>query len=601
MPDAELELNPSTLDTPAVPATQYDKVRQPKPLRLWPGITIAALQLLVMFVVPLVLPNASSLTLIGGFFGGLLIFLWWLLLSRAPWVERLGVIGLMIVLVPVTKQVVHASIAGGMMGMMIIGMAVPLLALTLVGAAIVGARLSRGYRRLLFVATIVLSCATLTLLRTGGITGDAKSDLHWRWTKTPEQRLLAQAGDEPTTPGNALVTSSSAGAMTNSSWLGFRGSKRDGIVHGVRLETDWVQKPPVALWRKPIGPGWSSFAVRDNLLYTQEQRGDDEIVSCYNLTNGQPVWRHRDAARFYESNAGAGPRGTPTLNGDRVYTFGATGILNALDARTGNVLWTRNAAADTKAKLPGWGFSGSPLVVDEVVVVATSGVLAAYDVANGNQRWLGPLGGTGYSSPHLLTIDGVTQIVLATGQGTISVAPKDGSVLWKDPWAGDGIVQPAVTADGDLLIGSGSGLNSEVGVHRIAVKHESGGWTTKERWTSSELNPYFNDFVVHKDYAFGFEGSSISCIDLKNGESKWKGGSYGHGQLVLLADQDLLLIVSEAGELALVKATPDRFTELARFKAIAGKTWNHPVLVGDTLLVRNGEEMAAFRMTLAGP
>ena len=355
----------------------------------------------------------------------------------------------------------------------------------------------------------------------------------------------------------------------------------------------------MALWRKPIGPGWSSFSVRDNLLYTQEQRGDDEIVSCYNLTNGQPVWRHRDAARFYESNAGAGPRGTPTLNGDRVYTFGATGILNALDARTGNVVWTRNAAADTRAKLPGWGFAGSPLVVDDVVIVATSGVLAAYDVANGNQRWLGPAGGTGYSSPHLLTIDGVSQVVLLTGQGTISVAPKDGNVLWKDAWAGDGIVQPAVTADGDLLIGSGSGLNSEVGVHRIAVKHESSGWSTKEKWTSSELNPYFNDFVVHKDYAFGFEGSSIACIDLKNGESKWKGGSYGHGQLVLLADQDLLLIVSEEGELALVKATPDQFTEVARFKAIAGKTWNHPVLVGDTLLVRNGEEMAAFRMTLA--
>jgi outer membrane protein assembly factor BamB len=121
-------------------------------------------------------------------------------------------------------------------------------------------------------------------------------------------------------------------------------------------------------------------------------------------------------------------------------------------------VWTRNAAADTKAKLPGWGFAGSPLVVDDVVVVATSGVLAAYDVANGNQRWQGPAGGTGYSSPHLLIIDGVSQIVLLTGQGTISVAPKDGNVLWKDAWAGDGIVQ-AVTADGDLLIGSGSGLS----------------------------------------------------------------------------------------------------------------------------------------------
>lgn len=160
-------------------------------------------------------------------------------------------------------------------------------------------------------------------------------------------------------------------------------------------------------------------------------------------------------------------------------------------------------------------------------------------------------------------------------------------------------MQPGVTTDGDVLIGSGSGLGSEVGVLRVAVAHGAGGWTTKERWTSIGLKPYFNDFVVHKDSAFGFDGSSLACIDLKNGERKWKGGHYGHGQLLLLPDQDLLLAVSEEGELALIKATPDQFTELARFKAIEGKTWNHPVLVGDTLLVRNGEEMVAFRLSRA--
>ena len=127
----------------------------------------------------------------------------------------------------------------------------------------------------------------------------------------------------------------------------------------------------------------------------------------------------------------------------------------------------------------------------------------------------------------------------------------------------------------------------------------AGGWTTTERWTSYDLNPYFNDFVVHKEHAYGFDSGEISCIDLKSGEGKWRGGRYGMGQLILLSDQDLLLVVSEAGELALVKATPDQFTEVARFKAVAGKTWNHPVLVGDILLVRNSEEMAAFRLLVA--
>jgi hypothetical protein len=161
-------------------------------------------------------------------------------------------------------------------------------------------------------------------------------------------------------------------------------------------------------------------------------------------------------------------------------------------------------------------------------------------------------------------------------------------------------VQPAVLAGGDLLIGSGSGLAANTGMLRVTVAHEPGGWIVKERWTSAGLKPYFNDFVVHQGHAFGFDGSILACIDLEDGKRKWKGGRYGHGQLVLLPDQNLLLVLSEDGELALVSATPDKFTELARVPAIEGKTWNHPVLVGDVLLVRNGEEMAAFRLSLGG-
>jgi outer membrane protein assembly factor BamB len=365
----------------------------------------------------------------------------------------------------------------------------------------------------------------------------------------------------------------------------------------VRIETDWSKSPPVELWRRPIGPGWSSFAVHGNFLYTQEQRGNDEIVSCYNLTTGEPVWRHRDAARFWESNAGAGPRATPTVSKGRVYTFGATGILNALDARNGSVVWSRNAASDTKTKLPGWGFASSPLVVDDLVIVAAAGALAAYSIGTGEPRWYGPTGGWGYSSPHLSTIDGVAQVLLLNGEGAISVAPADGSLLWKHEWPGDSIVQPAVTAGGDVLIGSGAGMGRmESGMRRVAVAHGPGGWTVEERWTSKGLKPYFNDFVIHKGHAFGFDYGTVACIDLNDGKRKWKGGRYGHGQIILLPDQDLLLVLSEEGELALVAAVSDQFTELTRFRAIAGKTWNHPALVGDVLLVRNGEEMAAFRL-----
>jgi len=371
------------------------------------------------------------------------------------------------------------------------------------------------------------------------------------------------------------------------------------VIRGVQIVTDWSQSPPVQTWRRPIGPGWSSFAARGDLLYTQEQRGDDEVVACYNLITGEPVWRHRDAARFWESNGGAGPRGTPTLSNGRVCTFGATGILNVLDATDGAAVWSRNAASDTGRKIPGWGFASSPLVVGDMVIIATAGVLAAYDIGTGKPRWVGPAGGWGYSSPHLATIDGVPQILLLNGSGAISVAPDDGKLLWNHLWKSDGIVQPGVLAGGGVLLGSGSGLGGKVGVRRIAVARGPGGWTVNERWTSNGLKPYFNDFVVHKGHAFGFDGSLLACIDIEDGKRNWKGGRYGNGQFVLLSDQDALLVLSERGELALVAATPNEFKELARVPAIEGKTWNHPVLAGDVLLVRNSQEMAAYRLTLA--
>ena len=180
----------------------------------------------------------------------------------------------------------------------------------------------------------------------------------WRWTETSEERLLAQTDDD-----TRESPSSSAAAASDADWPGFRGPDRNGIVAGVRIATDWSASSPVELWRRPIGPGWSSFAVSGDLLYTQEQRGHDEVVACYNATTGEPVWSHRNGTRFWEAIGGPGPRGTPTFSDGRVYTFGATGILNALDAGDGAVVWSRNAASDTGTEIPDWGFASSPLVV----------------------------------------------------------------------------------------------------------------------------------------------------------------------------------------------------------------------------------------------
>jgi len=189
----------------------------------------------------------------------------------------------------------------------------------------------------------------------------------------------------------------------------------------------------------------------------------------------------------------------------------------------------------------------------------------------------------------------VEQILLLATPGAISVAPADGTVLWTHEWEGGAIVQPALTPDGDILINAMS-MTGGLGTRRLHVSKANGAWTVEERWTSNGLKPYFNDLVLHKGHAYGFDNNIMSAISLADGKRVWKGGRYGNGQVVLLAEQDLLLVISEEGELVLVSATPDKHTEIARFQALDGKTWNHPVIVGDVLLVRNGQEMAAFRL-----
>ncbi len=331
-----------------------------RPLRLWPGVVTVVLLLLARFGVKAVIPGFKGFALgmqwaLGA---ALAVVLWWAFFSRARWSERLGTIVLMIGGLAATWYLRHESMGAAWF----FAYAVPTLCLALVAGAAASRRLPDGPRRATLAATILLACGVWTLVRTEGITGDHALKFDWRWTKSPEERLLAQApaevpkepiaaraGDEPaavpkastiakTSPAAPLVaTRPEPPAMSERGfprveWSGFRGPERDGTSRGIRIETNWSASPPVELWRRPIGPGWSSFAVRGDLIYTQEQRGEDEVVACYNATTGAPVWTHRDAARFFESNGGAGPRGTPTLSDGRVYAFGATGIVNALDA-----------------------------------------------------------------------------------------------------------------------------------------------------------------------------------------------------------------------------------------------------------------------------
>ena len=456
---------------------------------------------------------------------------------------------------------------------------------------VVARRASARTRRLGLAAVLVLTWGAFTLIRTDGLWGDGGMVLHWRWTPTSEnlylEDLANRARDERRRERLALRPGD---------WPGFRGPERDGAVHGVTIMTDWDAAPPRPLWRQRIGPGWSSVAVVGDLLFTQEQRGQDEAVVCLNAGSGREVWAHTDPARFWDGQAGAGPRATPTFAGGRIYALGATGILNCLDAATGAREWSHDVAADAGARAPLWGFSSSPLVAGGLVVVFAGGDkgLLAYHADSGKLAWTAPAGNMSYSSPQLAVFGDQEQVLFLGDRGLMAVAPASGAVLWE--YAGDQALglprctQPQPLGKGQVLFGS----EPDRGTVLLDVTRQGKGWSAAPRWSSRQLKPSFNDFVVHRGAAFGFDGGIFCCLDVGTGKRRWKDGRYGHGQVLLLADQALLLVAAENGEVVLLAADPERHRELGRFQAIDGKTWNHPVIAHGRLYVRNAEEIACY-------
>jgi hypothetical protein len=290
-------------------------------------------------------------------------------LSRARWTERLGAVLLMIVALFGTSSILDLSFGTGLASVLFIVLAVQALGIALVVWAVATRGLSAGLRRTTMAAAILIAVGGWACVRVGGVTNDLKPELHWRWAQTPEERLLAQTASERVAlpaarhrPGFRQLFG--ADARLNSARRletpgiynaaapcgGFRGSRRDGIIPA-RIVTDWTASPPVELWRRLIGPGWSSFAVHSGLIYTQEQRGNDELVSCYNESTGKPVWIHRDQTRFYESGSGPGPRGTPTFNNDRVYAL-AHRYRERVEGDDGAAQWSATQRP-TQAQMPG--------------------------------------------------------------------------------------------------------------------------------------------------------------------------------------------------------------------------------------------------------
>ena len=514
----------------------------------------------------------------------LLIVVWWLRARGVGMRERiadLGLFALAQLLIVLTQP---------RFGAFMLAYSIPAMTAAVVFALALGAWFSPFARRVLTLAALGLCMAGFFALRIDTVGGGLSPVVVPRWSPTAAERSEAFA----------LPSSNQTATLPDQigpqDWPAFRGPNRDDTVTGVRFSTDW-STPPEVRWRHPIGPGMSSFAIVGDYAFTQEQRGGEEAVTCYDLQSGALVWANSVTAQF-EDSMGLGPRATPAYDRGRLYAMGATGILQCLDAATGATLWKQELGSDGGGDVPQYGFASSPLVVGDLVLVYGCGAggkgLIAFDCVKGEEVWVAAEGTRAYSSPHLAHLAGTPQALLLNSKGLQSFDPETGALLWEHDWPYNRYprcVQPLFVSADTIALGT----TGEKGTRLVRVTKDHDAWTSEEVWTTRKLRPYFNDGVAYEGFIYGYDGDRLNCIDGATGERRWQGERYG-GQIMLVTDMGALLVLSEAGEVALLDASPDAATELARYQAISGKTWNHPVVANGVLLVRNSEEVACIEL-----
>lgn len=418
------------------------------------------------------------------------------------------------------------------------------------------------------------------------------------------KKLEADRARQAESAAAAEIVSSAAapvGSEGAGTWPHFRGPGHDGISREAGLLAEWPEGGPPQLYRQPIGGGFAGFVADSNRAWTIEQRRADEVVTCYDLASGVELWAFGYGAAFVEQMGGDGPRATPTLDGDRVYALGAEGHLHCLDAATGNVVWKTNILGG--AQNLEWGMAGSPLVHDGKVFVTNSGLrgdsLLCLDKATGEEIWTALTKQQAYSSVITARLAGKTQLLNLAADRLNALDPATGERLWSFPWITQNYInvsQPVLLGADRVFLSSGYGNGCAV----IEIHSKAGKMKAAEQWFSEAMKNKFTSSVAIGGFAFGLDEGILACVDLATGKRMWKGGRYGHGQLLALGPSGAgprnarLIILGEKGQLALVAADPAEFTELANFRAIKGKTWNYPALSAGLLLVRNGREMACF-------
>ncbi|HXJ61374.1 MAG TPA: PQQ-binding-like beta-propeller repeat protein [Verrucomicrobiae bacterium] len=453
-------------------------------------------------------------------------------------------------------------------------------------------RLRWKWRLLLLASGCGGIAAMVGMFRIRGVTGNLVPVLEPRWVHRSLQKPVP-ANPSPV-GSNQLATVPGA-----SDFPQFMGPNRNGLLSGPRLGTNWSSAPPQLLWRQEVGAAWSGFAVSGPFAVTQEQRGEEELAVCYDLLTGKPRWSHANHARYFTTLAGEGPRATPTISQSRVLVQGATGILDCLDLASGKLIWSKDIFQENQGSIPSWGHSSSPLVTEGGVIVNPGGrpgkALVAYRIEDGTVLWRGGDRGESYSSPVLLTLGGLRQVVLFA-DSLVGHDAATGELLWRFKWPGGHphIAMPMQMSETDLVVSSGYGT----GAGRIKIERgPNGDWIPTQVWRSNRMKAKFTNLVLHRGYLYALDDGIMACVEAETGTFKWKDGKYGHGQTLLVGE--ILLVQAENGEVVLVNPQPDQLHEITRFAALRSKTWNPPALAGEYLLVRNDKEAACFRVPVA--
>lgn len=453
----------------------------------------------------------------------------------------------------------------------------------------------------------------LAVFRFEGFDGDFVPRFAFRWQATAEDKFLAARQAEARYDGDLPGLGNIEEPLTvrPGDWPQFRGPNGDGTVTDPAFRKNWGSDTPRLIWKKRVGPGWSSFIIVDGLVFTQLQIDEDEAVVCYEMESGKEVWKpepHLEkGVRFYERRMGTGPMATPLFYRGRLYTLGATGILNCLNPKTGEEYWETDILEDANSKNVEWGMSGSPVAHEDMILVNPGSnddeetALAAYDWETGKKLFSGGSNPASYSTPVVATLDGVEQILMFDGLGLTGHSIEDGSQLWHFEWGNEydiNVAKPIVREDGAVFISTSYGTGSAL----LRVEQDSAGdWSvnTTDWETNSRFKLKFGDAIVKDGLIYGLSETILTCLDFKTGKILWRmRGDYGFGQLILV--NDVLVILTDEGKVSLVEASSEH-PELLRFQAIEGKTWGHPAYAQGRLFVRNAEWMACYDMSQPKP